>query len=134
MLAEQAGVPVAPWSGGPVEGLEDGRRHAAAIGYPLIVKSRSGGGGRGIRIVRSEAELEEALSRTRAETERTFGDPTSATTRSLPPSPIFLNNAFGRQLVVASAEEKRALNGLGYTFWRMETLVELLRTEAEDSA
>ncbi|MGZ4668452.1 MAG: ATP-binding protein [Blastococcus sp.] len=76
VLAEQAGVPVAPWSGGPVEGLGDGCRHAAAIGYPLIVKSRSGGGGRGIRIVRAEADLEEALSRTRAEAERTFGDPT----------------------------------------------------------
>jgi acetyl/propionyl-CoA carboxylase alpha subunit/acetyl-CoA carboxylase carboxyltransferase component len=75
MLAEQTGVPVATWSGGPVEGLEDGRRHAAAIGYPLIVKSRSGGGGRGIRIVRSEAELEEALTRTKAEAQSTFGDP-----------------------------------------------------------
>jgi acetyl/propionyl-CoA carboxylase alpha subunit/acetyl-CoA carboxylase carboxyltransferase component len=75
LLAEQAGVPVAPWSGGPVEGIDDGRRHAAAIGYPLIVKSRSGGGGRGIRIVRSEDELEEALTRTSAEAARTFGDP-----------------------------------------------------------
>src|SRR3954469_1464816 len=35
VLAEQAGVPVAPWSGGPVTGVEDGRRHAEAIGYPL---------------------------------------------------------------------------------------------------
>src|SRR4051794_16963958 len=76
VLAEQAGVPVAPWSGGQVEDLDDGRRHAAAIGYPLIVKSRSGGGGRGIRVVRSEAELEEALTRTQAEAGRTFGDPT----------------------------------------------------------
>ncbi|HET6392967.1 MAG TPA: carboxyl transferase domain-containing protein [Blastococcus sp.] len=76
MLAEQSGVPVAPWSGGPVAGIEDGLRHAGMIGYPLIVKSRSGGGGRGIRIVRSEAELEEALTRTQAEAERTFGDPT----------------------------------------------------------
>src|ERR671927_613964 len=75
VLAEKTGVPVAPWSGGPVDGLEDGRRHAAAIGYPLIVKSRSGGGGRGIRVVRSEAELEEALQRTQTEARRTFGDP-----------------------------------------------------------
>src|SRR3954462_4323617 len=75
-LAEQTGVPVAAWSGGPVEGIEDGRRHAETIGYPLIVKSRSGGGGRGIRVVRSEAELEEALTRTQVEAERTFGDPT----------------------------------------------------------
>jgi len=75
LLAEEAGVPVAPWSRGPVAGPEDGRRHAQVIGYPLIVKARSGGGGRGIRVVRSEAELEEALLRTRAEAERTFGDP-----------------------------------------------------------
>jgi acetyl/propionyl-CoA carboxylase alpha subunit/acetyl-CoA carboxylase carboxyltransferase component len=75
VLAEQSGVPVAPWSGGPVEGPDDGARHAAVIGYPLIVKSRSGGGGRGIRIVRTEAELGDALARTRIEAERTFGDP-----------------------------------------------------------
>ncbi|HEV7187904.1 MAG TPA: carboxyl transferase domain-containing protein, partial [Blastococcus sp.] len=76
VLAEQTGVPVAPWSGGPVTGVDDGRRHAETIGYPLIVKSRSGGGGRGIRIVRSEAELADALERTQAEAARTFGDPT----------------------------------------------------------
>ena len=51
LLAESTGVPVAPWSGGPVLDLEDGRKHAVHIGYPLIVKARSGGGGRGIRIV-----------------------------------------------------------------------------------
>ncbi|SDY00043.1 Acetyl/propionyl-CoA carboxylase, alpha subunit [Modestobacter sp. DSM 44400] len=75
VLAEQTGVPVAPWSGGPVETLDDGRRHAAVIGYPLMVKARSGGGGRGIRVVRTEEELEEALTRTQAEAARTFGDP-----------------------------------------------------------
>src|SRR4051812_41822984 len=76
VLAEQTGVPVAPWSGGPVETVEDGLRHAATIGYPLIIKSRSGGGGRGIRIVRSEDELADALERTQVEAQRTFGDPT----------------------------------------------------------
>ncbi|PRY50128.1 acetyl/propionyl-CoA carboxylase alpha subunit [Geodermatophilus tzadiensis] len=75
VLAEKVGVPVAPWSHGPVEGPDDGRRHAEAIGYPLIVKSRSGGGGRGIRVVRDPAELEAALARTQAEAQRTFGDP-----------------------------------------------------------
>ena len=74
-LAEATGVPVAPWSGGPVEGLEDGRKHAATIGYPLIVKARSGGGGRGIRIVREEGELDEALERTQSEALRAFADP-----------------------------------------------------------
>jgi acetyl/propionyl-CoA carboxylase alpha subunit/acetyl-CoA carboxylase carboxyltransferase component len=75
VLAESVGVPVAPWSAGPVEGPADARRHAEAIGYPLIVKSRSGGGGRGIRVVRSPGELEEALERTRSEAEKSFGDP-----------------------------------------------------------
>ncbi|WP_369135170.1 carboxyl transferase domain-containing protein [Modestobacter sp. I12A-02662] len=75
VLAEQTGVPVAAWSGGPVAGIEDGRRHADTIGYPLIVKSRSGGGGRGIRVVRSADELEDALARTQVEAQRTFGDP-----------------------------------------------------------
>ena len=75
LLAEQTGVPVAPWSGGPVTDVADGRRHAAVIGYPLIVKARSGGGGRGIRTVRSEDELQDALERTQAEALRTFGDP-----------------------------------------------------------
>ncbi|SFT93066.1 Acetyl/propionyl-CoA carboxylase, alpha subunit [Geodermatophilus amargosae] len=75
VLAEKVGVPVAAWSRGPVEDPEDGRRHAEVIGYPLIVKARSGGGGRGIRVVRSPGELEEALERTRGEALRSFGDP-----------------------------------------------------------
>ena len=58
LLAEKVGVPVAPWSGGPVETRADARRHAQAIGYPLIIKARSGGGGRGIRKVFAEDELE----------------------------------------------------------------------------
>ncbi|MFP5369631.1 MAG: biotin carboxylase N-terminal domain-containing protein, partial [Actinomycetes bacterium] len=76
VLAEKTGVPVAAWSGGPVESIADGRRHAAAIGFPLIIKSRSGGGGRGIRVVRTDEELEDAIERTQVEAQRTFGDPT----------------------------------------------------------
>ncbi|MGV8874562.1 MAG: carboxyl transferase domain-containing protein [Rhodococcus sp. (in: high G+C Gram-positive bacteria)] len=75
LLAEKVGVPVAPWSGGPVETRADARRHAAAIGYPLIIKARSGGGGRGIRKVFHEDELEVSLERTQGEAERSFGDP-----------------------------------------------------------
>ncbi|MGW6376514.1 ATP-binding protein [Rhodococcus sp. NPDC055112] len=75
LLAEKVGVPVAPWSGGPVETRADARRHAQAIGYPLIIKARSGGGGRGIRKVFVEDELELALERTQGEAERSFGDP-----------------------------------------------------------
>jgi acetyl/propionyl-CoA carboxylase alpha subunit/acetyl-CoA carboxylase carboxyltransferase component len=75
LLAEEVGVPVAPWSGGPVESLADAKRHAQNIGYPLIIKARSGGGGRGIRKVFSADELEVAFERTQGEALRSFGDP-----------------------------------------------------------
>jgi acetyl/propionyl-CoA carboxylase alpha subunit/acetyl-CoA carboxylase carboxyltransferase component len=75
LLAEQSGIPVALWSGGPVHGLEEAVRHGRSIGYPLIIKARSGGGGRGIRVVNTESELEVALERTQTEASRTFGDP-----------------------------------------------------------
>lgn len=75
LLAEKVGVPVAAWSGGPVESLPDARRHAQNIGYPLIIKARSGGGGRGIRKVYSEDELQVAFERTQGEALRSFGDP-----------------------------------------------------------
>ncbi len=75
LLAEKTGVPVAAWSGGPVTSPQDAARHADAIGYPLMIKARSGGGGRGIRVVRSADELMLAFERTQTEAENTFGDP-----------------------------------------------------------
>ncbi len=75
-LAERVGVPVAPWSGGPVPDIESARVHAARIGYPLMVKATAGGGGRGIRLVRSAEELAGAFERARAEASRTAGDAT----------------------------------------------------------
>ncbi|MDV6012651.1 carboxyl transferase domain-containing protein [Haloechinothrix sp. LS1_15] len=71
--AEQAGVPVAPWSGGPLTGVDVARQVAAEIGYPLMLKATAGGGGRGIRVVRSADELTEAYANTGAEAERAFG-------------------------------------------------------------
>jgi acetyl/propionyl-CoA carboxylase alpha subunit/acetyl-CoA carboxylase carboxyltransferase component len=76
LLAERIGVPVAPWSGGPVESLEEARRHAERIGFPLLIKATAGGGGRGIRRVLSAGELEEAFERARGEALRAFGDGT----------------------------------------------------------
>jgi 3-methylcrotonyl-CoA carboxylase alpha subunit len=61
-IASEAGVPVAP-SGDPEE-----------IGFPLIVKAAAGGGGRGMRVVRERAGLEEALAAARREAEAAFGD------------------------------------------------------------
>ena len=49
LLAEKAQIEVAPWSGGPVETLDDAWRHAERLGYPLLIKATAGGGGHGIR-------------------------------------------------------------------------------------
>ena len=75
-LAEEAGVPVAPWSGGPVDTLDEAIRHAEKIGYPLMVKATAGGGGRGIRRAEDASGLAPAFERARAEAEQAFGDST----------------------------------------------------------
>ena len=74
-LAEQAGVPVAPWSGGPVDSVEDAIGHAERLGFPLMIKAAAGGGGRGMRRVERMDELAEAFERARAEAAQAFGDP-----------------------------------------------------------
>ena len=73
-LAERAGVPVAPWSGGPVDTVEDARRIAATLGFPLMIKAAAGGGGRGMRRVEQPDQLANAYERARAEAEQAFGD------------------------------------------------------------
>ena len=76
-LAERAGVPVVPWSGGAVHtpGRKRSRR-PRALGFPLLVKATAGGGGRGIREVHDEAELRAAFESRRAEAAKAFGDGT----------------------------------------------------------
>jgi acetyl/propionyl-CoA carboxylase alpha subunit/acetyl-CoA carboxylase carboxyltransferase component len=76
LLAEEAGVPVAPWSGGAVDLLDDAHRAAESIGYPLLVKASAGGGGRGIRRVDRPEDLERAFESARSEALVAFGDPT----------------------------------------------------------
>jgi acetyl/propionyl-CoA carboxylase alpha subunit/acetyl-CoA carboxylase carboxyltransferase component len=73
LIAEEVGVPVAPWSRGPVDTLEIAKEAAAKVGYPLMLKATAGGGGRGIRVVGSEDELVDAYQRTRDEAGRAFG-------------------------------------------------------------
>ncbi|HSK32457.1 MAG TPA: biotin carboxylase N-terminal domain-containing protein, partial [Propionicimonas sp.] len=73
LLAEQVGVPVAPWSGGGVGTLDDALAAAERVGYPLMLKATAGGGGRGIRRVDSAADLTDAYQRTRDEAQRAFG-------------------------------------------------------------
>src|SRR5687767_5387298 len=74
--AAKLGLPLVPGSDGPVEGPEEAREVAAATGYPLLVKAASGGGGRGMKIVRSEEELDSQLSQARSEAKNAFGDDT----------------------------------------------------------
>ena len=75
-LAERAQVPVAPWSGGPIETVEDAIHHGEFLGYPLLIKATAGGGGHGIRRVVSASELPRAFEGARAEAFKAFGDPT----------------------------------------------------------
>lgn len=75
-LAEEALVPVAKWSGGPVETLADAYEQGERIGYPLFIKATAGGGGHGMRQVDSSAELDRAFTGARNEAFKAFGDPT----------------------------------------------------------
>ena len=74
-LAEQAGVPVAAWSGGPVESAEAARKVGEDLGFPLMIKAAAGGGGRGMRRVDKVEEIDQAIERARSEAESAFGDP-----------------------------------------------------------
>jgi acetyl-CoA carboxylase biotin carboxylase subunit len=73
-LMREAGVPIVPGSDGPVENLGEARQLARHIGYPLMVKAVAGGGGRGMRVVRDEADLVRALPLAQAEAEAAFGN------------------------------------------------------------
>jgi acetyl-CoA carboxylase biotin carboxylase subunit len=74
-MAMAAGVPVLPGSKEPLENAREAARLAAEIGYPVILKASAGGGGRGMRIVRSEAEIAHQFSTASTEAGSAFGDP-----------------------------------------------------------
>jgi acetyl-CoA carboxylase biotin carboxylase subunit len=71
---KKAGVPVIPGSDGLIESVEEGKRLAKDIKYPVIIKATAGGGGRGMRIIKSEEEFENAWDSARAEAEAAFGN------------------------------------------------------------
>jgi len=75
-LMIKAGVPVIPGSDGVVENAEQAKEVAKRLGYPVMVKASAGGGGKGIRIVRDESELENAYESAKSETKAAFGDDT----------------------------------------------------------
>ena len=74
---KKTGVPTVPGSDGPLgEDSQESLRVAREVGYPVIVKASGGGGGRGMRVVHSEAALLNAISLTRGEAAAAFGDDT----------------------------------------------------------
>ncbi|SFL57566.1 pyruvate carboxylase [Salibacterium qingdaonense] len=71
--AIEAGIPVIPGSDGPVSGLDEVKQFADKHGYPFIIKASLGGGGRGMRIVRSGEALEDSYDRAKSEAKSAFG-------------------------------------------------------------
>src|ERR1700739_1554508 len=71
---ERAGVPFVPGTSRGLESYEQAEEVAARIGYPLMLKAAAGGGGKGMRLVQSPAELRSALEGARSEAQRSFGD------------------------------------------------------------
>jgi len=71
----QAGVPVVPGSEGVLESIGDAERVASEIGFPVMIKATAGGGGRGMRVVRSLEELHVAFGAAQSEAAAAFGNP-----------------------------------------------------------
>jgi acetyl-CoA carboxylase biotin carboxylase subunit len=70
---QAAGVPIVPGSTQPLDDLHQARTQAARIGFPVLLKAAAGGGGKGMRLVRDEAELESAFEAARSESLKAFG-------------------------------------------------------------
>ena len=72
--AEELGIPVVPGSKGEVTTLEAAQQIAADIGYPVLIKASGGGGGKGMKVAKTAADLEEAYHLARAESGRNFNN------------------------------------------------------------
>ncbi|MFC2952093.1 acetyl-CoA carboxylase biotin carboxylase subunit [Marinicaulis aureus] len=70
----KAGIPLVPGSDGEVRSYEEAKEAAEKIGYPVLVKAAAGGGGRGMKVAKTAADLSEALSTAKAESKAAFGD------------------------------------------------------------
>jgi acetyl-CoA/propionyl-CoA carboxylase, biotin carboxylase, biotin carboxyl carrier protein len=75
-LMQKAGVPIVPGTIKPAKDVEDARKQAEEIGYPIAAKAAGGGGGKGFRVAESEDQLEEAFQGASREGEKFFSDPT----------------------------------------------------------
>jgi acetyl-CoA carboxylase, biotin carboxylase subunit len=72
--ARKLGIPCVPGSEGGITDDKEAKRVAAEIGYPVLVKAAAGGGGRGMKVARTEADLVDALQSARIEAKAAFGD------------------------------------------------------------
>ncbi len=75
-VMKKAGVPVIPGSEGAIASVEEAKKQAKEVGYPVILKAASGGGGRGMRVVEDESYIENAFLAASSEAESAFGDAT----------------------------------------------------------
>ncbi|AUM73054.1 acetyl-CoA carboxylase biotin carboxylase subunit [Paracoccus jeotgali] len=73
--AKSLGIPVVPGSDGGVSDVDEARKVAAAIGYPVIIKATAGGGGRGMKVAHDDKGLEVAFRTARSEAKVAFGNP-----------------------------------------------------------
>ena len=73
-LAESVGVPIVPGTNGGVSEVTAALAFASKVGYPVIIKASAGGGGRGLRVVRSDTELRENMEVASREAQAAFGD------------------------------------------------------------
>lgn len=73
-MMEKAGVPVVPGSKGSIKSINDAKKIAIEIGYPIMLKAAAGGGGKGIRIVNDESELENSYNIVKQEAMISFKD------------------------------------------------------------
>lgn len=73
-MMKKAGVPIVPGSEGLIKSFEEAIVEAKRIGYPVMIKASAGGGGKGIRIVKEEGELENSFFTAKSEAQVNFGD------------------------------------------------------------
>jgi propionyl-CoA carboxylase alpha chain len=73
-LMTKAGVPTVPGTDGPVGSIAEAREFCGTAGYPVLIKAAAGGGGKGMRVVRAEAELAASLQQAQSEARSAFGD------------------------------------------------------------
>jgi acetyl-CoA carboxylase, biotin carboxylase subunit len=74
--AAKLGLPLVPGSDGPIEDIAEARKVAEEIGYPVLIKAASGGGGRGMKVVPEASQLETAIQQAGSEAKAAFGDDT----------------------------------------------------------